>query len=376
MRASAAGTAGHHFRDVARGSSRATGSPFPTVVTTVRGRPCPDYLARMSPRERARLTASSRLWTPSLLYRRAARSLAADREMPSLPAITEKGEGAGRYRKTWASAMVVDAALTRALAWLAAPAAISSAAAMVMRDSATDSPATSSTASTVAMSSAMASAAAWPAAAAIRPRRWRHNHLVGGRLFHQPGRDQSPDGVGGSGRLDPLHSATASAASAWAATTASTALASSAWAWATTSAASSIGGNLGSHHQPGLGGPEALADQRAAGLGYGAKQPGGPVVLDEQEGRAVPGSEIGQSPRPARSKAAARPPPAPDNRTAGRDGNHRRQEPEVFVVTDGQPSMVPSWLLATKSMSSRRRTPGRADDRPLPGSCPPNRRRG
>src|SRR6202047_1324429 len=119
----------------------------------------PGYLARMRPRARARLTAWSRLWTPSLLYRRSARSLAADREMPSLPAMTEKGSGAGRYRRTWASAMVIDAALTRAAAWLVASAAISSAAAMVMRDSATDSAATSSAASVVAMSSATASAA-------------------------------------------------------------------------------------------------------------------------------------------------------------------------------------------------------------------------
>ncbi|MDX6335116.1 MAG: hypothetical protein QOG05_2456 [Streptosporangiaceae bacterium] len=38
---------------------------------------------------------SSRLWTPGLLYRRAARSLAADREMPSFSAITEKGGWSG-----------------------------------------------------------------------------------------------------------------------------------------------------------------------------------------------------------------------------------------------------------------------------------------
>src|ERR1700677_4128246 len=147
----------------------------------------PDYLVRMRPRERARATASSRLWTPSLVYRRTARSLAADREMPSLPAMTEKGSGVGRYRRTWASAMVIEAALTRASAWLVAwsasspaaaivmrdsatdSAASSSAAAMVLRDSARDSAATSSAASTVATSSATASAAAWAAAATIKP---------------------------------------------------------------------------------------------------------------------------------------------------------------------------------------------------------------
>src|SRR5260370_35321925 len=85
----------------------------------------------MRPRERARLTASSRLWTPSLLYRRAARSLAADREMPSLSAMTVKGRGLGRYRRTWASAMRIDAALTRAPASPVAATAISSAPAMV-----------------------------------------------------------------------------------------------------------------------------------------------------------------------------------------------------------------------------------------------------
>ena len=42
---------------------------------------------------RARLTASSRLCTPSRWYRRSARSLAADREMPSLSAMTENGTG-------------------------------------------------------------------------------------------------------------------------------------------------------------------------------------------------------------------------------------------------------------------------------------------
>jgi hypothetical protein len=51
---------------------------------------------RSSPRARARLTASSRLCTPSRWYRRSARSLAADREMPSLSAMTENGTGCGR----------------------------------------------------------------------------------------------------------------------------------------------------------------------------------------------------------------------------------------------------------------------------------------
>jgi hypothetical protein len=139
------------------------------ITTVIAERLRPGYLARRRPRERAWLTASSRLWTPSLLYRRSARSLAADREMPSLPAMTENGSGVGRYRRTWASALVIDAALTRAPAWLVASAAISSAAAMVMRDSATDSAATSSAASTVATSSATASAAAWSAAATMRP---------------------------------------------------------------------------------------------------------------------------------------------------------------------------------------------------------------
>src|SRR5690242_5632544 len=133
------------------------------------GSRAPGYRALMRPRERARLTASSRLWTPSLWYRRAARSLAADREMPSLPAMTAKGSDVGRYLKTWASAMVIDAALTRFPASLVASAAVSSAAATVMRDSATDSAATSSAASMVAASSAMASAAAWSAAATMRP---------------------------------------------------------------------------------------------------------------------------------------------------------------------------------------------------------------
>src|SRR5258708_38786460 len=96
----------------------------------------------MRPRERARLTASSRLWTPSLLYRRAARSLAADREMPSLSAMTEKGSGLGGDRRTWASAMVIDAALTRAPASPAASAAPSSAAALGGRGAGRGAPGT------------------------------------------------------------------------------------------------------------------------------------------------------------------------------------------------------------------------------------------
>src|SRR5690349_22185718 len=87
------------------------------------GSGAPGYRALMRPRERARLTASARLWTPSLWYRRAARSLAADREIPSLPAMTAKGSDVGRYLKTWASAMVIDAALTRFPASLVASAA-------------------------------------------------------------------------------------------------------------------------------------------------------------------------------------------------------------------------------------------------------------
>src|SRR5260370_5074395 len=106
------------------------------------------YQPRMRRRERARLTASSRLWTPSLLYRRAARSLAADREMPSLSAIREKGSGLGRYRSTLAPAMVIDPALIRASASPVASTATSSAEAMVARDSARDAAATSAPAST------------------------------------------------------------------------------------------------------------------------------------------------------------------------------------------------------------------------------------
>jgi len=51
---------------------------------------------RSSPIVRARLTASSRLCTPSRWYKRSARSFAADREMPNLSAMTEKGTGCGR----------------------------------------------------------------------------------------------------------------------------------------------------------------------------------------------------------------------------------------------------------------------------------------
>jgi hypothetical protein len=51
---------------------------------------------RSRPSVRARLTASSRLCTPSRWYKRSARSFAADREMPSLSAMTEKGTGCGR----------------------------------------------------------------------------------------------------------------------------------------------------------------------------------------------------------------------------------------------------------------------------------------
>ena len=51
---------------------------------------------RSSPSVRARLTASSRLCTPSRWYKRSARSFAADREMPNLSAMTEKGTGCGR----------------------------------------------------------------------------------------------------------------------------------------------------------------------------------------------------------------------------------------------------------------------------------------
>jgi hypothetical protein len=69
----------------------------------VRGWPVPAWLRRTrlwrvvyrrsSPSVRARLTASPRLCTPSRWYRRSARSFAADREMPSLSAMTEKGTG-------------------------------------------------------------------------------------------------------------------------------------------------------------------------------------------------------------------------------------------------------------------------------------------
>jgi hypothetical protein len=51
---------------------------------------------RSSPIVCARLTASSRLCTPSRWYKRSARSFAADREMPNLSAMTEKGTGCGR----------------------------------------------------------------------------------------------------------------------------------------------------------------------------------------------------------------------------------------------------------------------------------------
>src|SRR5260370_18189705 len=122
----------------------------------------------MRRRERAGLTAWSRLWTPSLVYSRAARSLAADREMPSLSAMTEKGSGPGRYRSTWASAMVIDAALTRAPASPVASAATSSAAAMAARDSARDAAVNSPAAYTAVAQYAPAYAAAPPATAETR----------------------------------------------------------------------------------------------------------------------------------------------------------------------------------------------------------------
>ena len=50
---------------------------------------------RSSPSVRARLTASSRLCTPSRWYKRSARSFAADREMPSLSAMTRRAPVAG-----------------------------------------------------------------------------------------------------------------------------------------------------------------------------------------------------------------------------------------------------------------------------------------
>jgi len=84
----------------ARGVRRRESWPGVRRLARHRSVRAPDYLALMRPKALARLTASSRLWTPSLLYRRAARSLAADREMPSLSAITEKGSGVGRYRRT------------------------------------------------------------------------------------------------------------------------------------------------------------------------------------------------------------------------------------------------------------------------------------
>src|SRR5260370_466165 len=70
----------------------------------------------MRPRAPARLTASPRLWSPRLVYSRAARSLAADREMPRLSAITVKRRGPAGPLGTVATAVVIDAAPTQATA--------------------------------------------------------------------------------------------------------------------------------------------------------------------------------------------------------------------------------------------------------------------
>src|ERR1035437_4289558 len=261
--------------------------------------------------------------------------------MPSFPAITEKGSGAGRYHKTCASAMVIDAALTRAPAWLVASAAISSAAAMVMRDSATDSAATSPAASAVAMSSATASAAAWPAPGTKRPGGGRGAAAPGGaRLFHPPGRDQRPDGVGGSSGLDLLRIGHCQGRLGLGRGRREQGGGLFGLGLGDHLSCLLHGGDLGSHHQLGLGGQEALADQRAAGLGDGVEKRGGPVVLDEQEGHGGPWLQgIGQSacigPVKGRGTVSWR---RRSRMIAVRDGNRRRQErAEVLVITDGQP---------------------------------------
>ena len=260
--------------------------------------------------------------------------------MPSLPAITEKGSDVGRYRRTWASAMVIDAALTRAPAWLVASVAISSAAAVVMRDSATDSAATSSAASDggdvvgYGVSGGLAGGGHEQAGGGQR-----HDRLVGGRLFHQPGGDQRPDGAGGSGRLDLLRIGHCLGRLGLGRSRREQGDGLVGLGLGDYLSCLLHGGDLGPHHQPGLGGQEALADQRAAGLGDGVKERGGPVVLDEQEGQGGPWLErIGQSPRIGAVKGRQTVSWRRRSRTAVRDGHHcRQQRAEVLVITDGQP---------------------------------------
>ena len=210
---------------------------------------------------------------------------------------------------------------------------------MVARDSARDAAATSSAASTAAASSATASAAAWPAAATMRPAAvsavtasWAAASSTSPAVISaRTAAAAAADWI----RSD---SATASAASALAAAAASKAIGLIGLGLGDHRSCLFHGGDLGSHHQPGLGGQETLADQRAAGLGDGVEKRGGPVVLHEQEGQGGPRLErIGQSPRIGRVKGRR---PSAGAGTAGlavRHRNDRRQErAEVLVITDGQ----------------------------------------
>ena len=116
----------------------------------------------------------------------------------------------------------------------------------------------------------------------------RHDRLVGGRVFDQPGRDQRLDGVGGSGRLDLLRLGHRLGRLGLGRGRREHGTGLFGLGQGDHLRCLLHGGDLGAHHQPDLGGQEALADQRPAGLGDGVKQRGGPVVLDEQEGHGGP----------------------------------------------------------------------------------------
>ena len=158
-------------------------------------------------------------------------------------------------------------------------------------------------------------------------------------MLHQPGRDQRPDRVGGGGRLDQLRigHCLGRLGSGPGRDEQGTGLVG--LGQGDHLSCFLHGGDLGSHHQLGLGGQEALADQRAAGLGDRVEKRGGPVVLDEQEGQGGPRlKRIGQSPRIGRVKARGTISQRWPGRIAVRQRNECRQKrTEILVITNGQP---------------------------------------
>src|SRR6185369_16648749 len=84
----------------------------------------------------------------------------------------------------------------------------------------------------------------------------RRDRLVGGRLFHQPGRDQCPDGVGGCGRLDPLRIGDCLGRLGLGRGRGEQGDGLFSLCLGDHLSCLLHGGDLGSHHQPGLGGKE------------------------------------------------------------------------------------------------------------------------